>query len=401
MSRATPALAALLLVIAGVAPAAVATGTMSAPVQPADDPVVGVSENTSRVLLLTDADAAAFQDASPTVTKALAAGHASLSIEFKREQIDRKLSRVDSEAIEHAILENATDWAAARLAALQERERTARAAFASGDITAAEYVLTLGMIHAEAAKLAAFLDGSSDEGTLYSYARGYSDIRSEVSRISAQTALVRGPVRERVATVVRGDREAIRVHVTTGNGVMLSTIDGDQYVRETIRPGNADPELAEDFSNDIIQKFNTIYPWLDNSSFGPSIFFRGGYAYYYTTNHGHGRISVYMDATTNDVYAEYQWKTLAELPFEIGESTTEGNTTLNVSRTYAGGPLHVATQNRSGAPTDTRIYVNGTLVGSTGSDGELWTISPAGTYNVTAGQSPVSAEVNVTARPVP
>ena len=87
MSRVRPALAALVLVVATAATGFAATGTLSAPAQPGDDPTVGVSENTSRVLLLTRADAAGFDSAAVSVTDALGAGHEEIGRASCRERV--------------------------------------------------------------------------------------------------------------------------------------------------------------------------------------------------------------------------------------------------------------------------------------------------------------------------
>jgi hypothetical protein len=400
MPRARPVLVALLLVAAGAVPAAVATGAVSAPVEPTDDPVVGVSENTTRVLLLTEADAAAFREPNASVTNALAAGHASLTNDFELERIDRKLTRADTDAARRAILENATDWASVRLETLEERERTARARFASGDITASEYVLALGTIHAEATHLGDFLRDSSEGDTLYDYADDYDDLQTAVSQLQVQTALLRGPVRERIADVIRGDRERFRLQVTAGNGVMLATLEDDQYVRETVRPENLDAETGGEATGSLNIIFDR-YPWTGNHSRSHGLVFRGYYAFDFTADHEHGTLSLYQDSTTEKVYAEYQEIDLSKVPVVVADSATANNTTLNVSRTYSGGPLNVAVENATGAPVDAPVYVNGTEVGTTGTSGDLWTISPAGEYNVTTVRNGTEVELNVTAAPAP
>ena len=400
MSRVRPVLAALLLVVASAAVTLAAGGAVTAPVEPADDPVVGVSENTTRVLLLTDAQAAGFQSPNASVTDSLDAGYDDFEASFLLERVEQRLDSAGNQAAKRAILDNATSWAAERVASLREREQNARAAFAAGDISARAYVTQIGVIHAEAESLRDYLGRPTSEGTLYAYAIVDDSIRTRISHLRAQLATVQGPVRERVAAVVTGDRASLRLHVTVGNGVMLSTIDG-QYVRETYRPGNLDSEVTNTLP-DARAMIKDLYPWIWNTSGGPSStrVFRG-YAFESSVDHAHGRLVVFGDSTTERIFVERQWKTLSQLPAEVQATASANNTTMLVSQTYTGGPLQVRVENTTGAPVDATVTLADNEVGPTGADGELWTLSPAGEYAVTASYDNVTLEVNVTSTPAP
>jgi hypothetical protein len=401
MPRVRPAVAAAVVLVAVAAVAGlVAAGAVSAPVQPGDAPVAGASENTSRVLLLTEADAAAADSASPTVTESLAAGHAALSTEFRLERTRQRLDAVDARDAQREVLETEIGWAADRVTALLEREQAAREAFVAGDIDAETYLVAVGRIHAEARSLEQFLGEPATTGTLYSLASPHEGLRPQISRARARLQSVVGPVRERVAGVVTGDRDRVRVHVTVGNGVMLSTIDGGQYVRETYRPDNVDSETSADYG-DPISFVEETYPWTANNSRAPSYSLLGNYAVFFTTNHDHGELAMYADVTTNRVYVERQWKTLSGLPATFETTSAANNTTLLVSRTYAGGPVKLRVENASGEPLDAAIRIDGDTVGETGFDGELWVLSPAGEYSVAATADGVTLTANVTAPPAP
>jgi hypothetical protein len=401
MSRVRPALVAVLLVVASATAALAVGGSVSAPVEPGDDPVVATSENSTRVLLLTRADAAGFDGPETSVTNTLESGYADLSTDFQLKTVEHRLDAADGRDAERAVLENATDQAAEHVDELLERERRIRAAYAAGDATATQYVVALGTIHAEARSISQMLGQTSSSGTLYEYAAGYSGVRSDISHLRAKLAMVEGPVREEIAAVVHGDRDQVRVHVTVGNGVMLATIEDDQYIRETVRPDNVDDELGGTFSEatGIIQE---RYPWLSENSTSPSIETRGDFAFYHTASYDHGQIIAYIDTTTERVYVERHEQTLAQLPTETEVTNTANNTTLSTSRTYTGGPLLVSVNNASGAPVDATISLDGTQVGGTGIDGRLWLLSPAGDYTITADPADgPTLRANVSAPPAP
>lgn len=399
MSRVRPALAALVLVVATAATGFAATGTLSAPAQPGDDPTVGVSENTSRVLLLTRADAAGFDSAAVSVTDALGAGHEGLTTTYRLERLDSALAATDSEAERRALVQREIRWASNRTSALVEREREARAAYAAGDINATEYLTTVGAVHSAARSLETFLGDPTSVRALYTLADPYDGLKPQISRTRARLQSALGPVRERLAAVVRGERGSARVHVTVGDGVMLSTVENGVYVRETFRPGNLDQTTGN--YGDPIAFVRETYPWVANNSRAPSYSLLGRYAVLFSTSHGHGELEVYYDVSTDRVYVERQQKRLAQTAVTYDSSTSANDTTLHVSRTYTGGPVQVRVENATGAGLDAPVTLAGSDVGSTGDDGELWTVSPGGEYEVSVEVDGQTLNATAVANPRP
>jgi len=403
MSRARPAVVAVLLVVASATAALAVSGSVSAPVQPSDDPVVATSENSTRVLLLTEADAAEFSQPTASVTDTLDSGYAELSTDLRFKQVEQRLEAAETPAEKRQVLENATRTAERRLESLQTREQAARSQFASGQITSREFLFEISTIHAEATRLVSTIGRSTSEGTLYDYAGTLTedtDVRPRLSRVRTQLAGLEGPVRERVAAVVHGDRDAIRVHVTVGDGLMLSTIDGGEYVRETYRPDNLADETAD--YGDARGLVNSLYPWIEQITPESSLTLSANYAIIYNVNHPHGQLAVWVNAATERVYVERQEVVLSQLPADAEVTHTTNNTTLSTSRTYAGGPLLVQVQNASGAPVDATISLDGLEVGETDNDGRLWLLSPAGDYTITADPADgPTLQANVSAPPKP
>jgi len=404
MSRVRPALAALVLVVAATAATGLAAtgGPLAAPVQPGDDPTVGVSENSSRVLLLTRADATASNSSTVSVTDSLGAGHEGVTAAYRLETLDSALENADSDAERRALIEREIEWAADRTTALVERERAARAAYASGDSTATEYLTTVGAVHAAAESVESFLGDGNTPSSLYTFAeeRNYGELTTEVSRNRARLQTVLGPVRDRAAAVVQGDSESARLHVTVGDGVMLAAVDGDQYVRETVRPGNLDEATSPTYG-DPVAYIGDTYPWTKNNSRGASYSLLGQYAVLFSTSHGHGELSVYYDVSTERVFVERQRLQLSATPVRYESSASADNTTLQVSRTYTGGPVNVRVQNGTGAPVDAPVVLDGAGVGATGDDGELWAVSPGGEYEVSVTVDGETLDATVVANPQP
>lgn len=399
MSRVRPALAALVLVVATAATGFAATGALSAPVQPGDDPTVGVSENTSRVLLLTRADAAGFESADLSVTDSLDAGHEGLTTTYRLERLDSALAAAESDVERRALIQREITWASNRTSALVERERQAREAYAAGDINATQYLTTVGAVHSAAQSLETFLGDPTSVRALYTYADPYDGLKPQISRTRARLQSVLGPVRERAAAVVRGEQESARVHVTVGDGVMLSAVDGDEYVRETYRPGNLDQEISG--YGDPIAFVRETYPWVANNSRAPSYSLLGRYAVLFSTSHSHGELEIYYDVSTERVYVERQQQRLSQMPVTYDSSTSANNTTLLVSRAYTGGPVNVRVENATGGGIEAPVTLAGSDVGTTDEDGELWAVSPGGEYEVSVEVDGETLNATVVANPRP
>jgi len=396
MSRVRPALAALVLVVATATTGLAATGALSAPVQPSDGPTVGVSENTSRVLLLTRADAAGFDSAGLSVTHSFDAGHEGMTTTYRLERLESALGAADSEAERTALVQREVEWATNRTTALIEREQAARAAYAAGEINATQYLTTVGAVQAAASSLERYLGDKTSERALYTLA----DEKNAISRTRARLQSVIGPVRERAAAVVRGERERARLHVTVGDGVMLSTVDGDEYVRETYRPDNLDEATGTGYGSPTAFVAET-YPWVSNNSRSPSYLLMAEYAVQLSTSHTHGQLELYYDVSTERVYVERQRKQLSETPVTYESSASANNTTLLVSRTYTGGPVNVRVENATGGGIQAPVTLAGADAGTTGENGELWAVSPGGEYEVSVAVDGETLNATVVANPRP
>lgn len=188
--------------------------------------------------------------------------------------------------------------------------------------------------------------------------------------------------------------------MTVGDGVMLSTIDGDRYVRETVRPGNLDEATAPSYGDPVAYIAET-YPWTTNNSRSPSYRLLGRYAVLFSTSHSHGELEVYYDVSTERVYVERQQQRLSQTNVTYDSSTSVNNTTLHVSRTYTGGPVNVRVENATGGGIQAPVTLDGAEVGTTGEDGELWTVSPGGEYEVSVEVDGETLNATVVANPRP
>ncbi|MFB6070321.1 MAG: hypothetical protein ABEJ76_04795 [Halanaeroarchaeum sp.] len=389
MERAVPALLAALLVVAsagavvGIAPPGPPTATT---------PVDGVSGNTTDVLRLETIDASTFDRATLVVTGALDAQSSAMVNAFTRYRVRTAFEAASTPAAKRVVVRNASSWVRTRTAELLETEREARNRYVSGELSARAYLATLGRLQMQATAV---------ERT----ARAVADLSSRVdadvdlARILPDLQTLQGPIREGLAAAVRGEGASDRTFVAVStNGFVLAQMSDGIYVRETVRYDNRDAAIGQLGFDRAEQRFNELYPWASAHKDRISMGAVGPDVYVVEYTHTHGYIDAALDASTNQIFREVQRKRLAETPVVAAETTVQNNTTVAVSPTYAGGPLRVNVTNRTGAPMTVPVAVNETAVGTTGEDGTVWAISPAGTYNVTVETPQGPIRVAVTAR---
>jgi len=71
---------------------------------------------------------------------------------------------------------------------------------------------------------------------------------------------------------------------------------------------------------------------------------------------------------------------------------------VTLRRSSETGPMRVsATDTETGASVDGRVTIDGQRVGSTGSDGALWTVEPRSGYEVTVETNATRTTVSVPA----
>lgn len=374
MDRAVPALLAALLVVVTTAPALAAAPT---PTQ-ARTPIDGISANTTDVLVLDTVQASNFAQADLVVTGAIDADAGDLAATFETYRVQAAYDAATTDRERRRVLENASEWLRTQTETMMAAERRARSRYAAGETSARSYLATLGRLQLRADHLETTIDRVDA-------LRAKADAPIVVDTLRPDLQTLQGPIRQRLAAAIRGEGASGRTFVAVSpRGVVLAQERGGTYTRETVRLDNRDAAVGHLGFDAAEQRFADLYPWASANKQRISMGALGPDVFVVELTHTHGTVDAALDASTNQVFREVQTKRLADTPVDVGWNVTANETTLSVSRTYAGGPLHVAVRNETGAPVQATVVVNGTAVGSTGADGSLWTISPAGPYNVSA-----------------
>lgn len=408
-----PIILALLLAVAAPAaaiPSSAPTTQSSAATLTADTQVYA-PENTSAMLTLgEDADETrAFARPTLDVGTALAVQKDAMDSELSIRSLDAQFEGAETRGDRRDLLLKYATYIDTRRSELAAREKTARESFRNGSISGEVYVQKLVLIQARAQNLQQEIDRVRD----------YESEVSEFSLIGLlgpfekQLLSYRGPVVDRATGSSFGTASPIRVYVSAAeNGIVLSMIEDGSYVREAFREDlrNLDDEgqLTQEQAKRIVER---TYPWATNNSFGSS--WRGfnpeGY-HYRETEYEHGLIISYIDVSGEAVFKEHQTKYLTPsaasrndreltMPRGPGVTANESGLLLTVNRSYPGGPMYVALQdNETGEFVEGTVAIDGETVGQTSADGGLWTLSPAGSFNVSAasGLNVVSVQTRAT-----
>jgi hypothetical protein len=289
-----------------------------------------------------------------------------------------------------------------RVISLRSAQSRTASAFRDGDITQREALVRLARIDIEARALETRRERLA---TLAEETPEFSVDAGRMDSLSRELDSVTGPVRAHAAAVLQGQSDPTRFYVaTSAESVVLSTIVGDAYVREAYRgdvrnrtTNRMSPEEAFDIAN---RSYPTIWSLRTDTEILGS-----GDSYLVRVSYPGGDLSAFVDSGSRNVFKEFQRRPLADVDRGEAVSDTRDGLRLEVNRTYPGGPLRVRlTESSTGDPVDANVTVGrdggeSRLVGATGEDGELWTVSPGNRFTVTAIRG--NSVVLVTTSPAP
>jgi len=286
---------------------------------------------------------------------------------------------------------------------LRGRQQAAIDAFNGGEITPKEFLIELATISARAEALEdriAMLERQADE------IEGFSLSRADP--LTYELRAFGGPVRDRAVDAIRGTEPATRFFVTTGpEGYELATIDDDVYVREAFRGAVRSGDTSETIEpSTAVNITKRSYPRIE--AIGSTSASVSGATNIVTVTGENVTLTAFIDSSSERVFKEYQ-----RIPLATHESSSAATNVLNglritVNRTHPGGPMRIhVVEAETGNPVNLTVTLSkgpaeGVEVGRTGADGTLWTLSPRGSFTVTAVGTDTAAtflETNATDAP--
>lgn len=368
----TPIIYALVLVLVLTSGAGGLSGSGLAPEPSGPSPTPGnVTQpipNTAAYLAIKDGfiNETTTDAVTLDVGGSLAFGTNDLDGEFQSEQFEAAYDQANSSEKE-TMKNNALNRSEQKLNALKQRQRDAISAYNNGEISTQTFLRRLVLISSEANQVDKFViritDGSGGE-------------------FQKELEPLRGPVRSLLQNTFQGDRNAPNRYFvrTTDHGVVLATINKDQYVREAFLSGARTVPSPDGIKNMsmAIAIAQERYPHVGNED--KKVEQRGDiFGLEYT--HSHGNLTTFLDENSGKVFYEKQYKQISsELTADPNSTTNEF--TMTVWTTHEGGPLIVKlTESEHGTSRNGTVAVGNETVGETGETGEagiLYTLQPAG-----------------------
>ncbi|NLV14175.1 DUF7096 domain-containing protein [Haloarcula argentinensis] len=393
--RPLSAVGVILLMLVSVA--APVTGFAS-PAQTADGsdqlPQITTVANTTNHLAIpaSDVRSTTYNRSSIDVGVAVAAGSSDLRSDYATTTFEQQFFQRDSETARDRLVDETLTDIERQRTSLERRNQAAIQQYASGTITATEFLRQRALIDAESRQLTDRLERvRTAAGTAPDYSLSPNQrFRLENNRGVLKT--YRGPISQRISVETAGETEPNAVYVeVSSEGYMLSTVSDGQYTRETYLGQDREQTAIDQFArtNDSLGAVNTraenLYPWLYSEQY-PSVQAYGRSAIYQIqADHSNGQLTAYLDGGTTNVFYETQHLKLTTVDRSEVATNVNQSVRVRVQQSFESGPLLVTVaDNSTGSRADATVRINGKRIGTTGTGGSLWTVEPRGEYTVTA-----------------
>jgi len=369
-------------------------GSVSAPIE--------TSQNTSGYLSLPDhaRASAQFGNATLDVAGTVAMDTAQLQTELNETATREAIQSAESSTNKTAIVRRAADSIQNRTVSLRDRQQRIIGAYNRGEISSEALLQQLAIIDAESRQIERFTRDIRQTADL---TPGYTlpnSLRTRLKRFGSlrmSSTVLRGPIRGNVGQALSGEQDEFTVYIeTTNDGIALSRLSGNLFVRETFLASENEQNSPSEFTqgsevpisnfSSAIQRARELYSWSFENRLSASLNrYSGTSVYQISIDHTQGQLTSYIDGTTTNVFREIQEKRLSRLPISSTATNTTTNLSIRANLTHESGPMNVSVIDpETDEPADARITVNGQFVGETDADGKLWTIQPYGPVTINA-----------------
>ncbi|SNZ16134.1 hypothetical protein SAMN06269185_2704 [Natronoarchaeum philippinense] len=325
-----------------------------------------------------------YAGASAGIGSSLGDADAELRAAFAATRIENSYGAAASDAGRQRIINQSVDDIKATIGELHEREQAAAQRYARGEITGAEFLSTIGRIHAEATAL---------ETRVNTVTELASDERARDIRLNGQLARFQTPMRADIAAALEGDRgpvEDIRI-ASNGSNVVMDRIVGSEYRRESVQydsyvndgPIRFESLLDVTDGMDVSERGAELYPWIYSNSRNDNSHRWYNSLMWVRIEHDRGTLQTFLDGTTRDVVLEYHELDVSDLETSPTVSNTANGIKVAAHRVPDGGPVRVNVTTPDGAALDANVTIDDHTV-AVGDDGTEWIPARSGPVSVTA-----------------
>jgi len=291
----------------------------------------------------------------------------------------------------------------ARIDTLEARQSTALSEYNDGDISARRFVAELTAVDAGAQSVEAQFDRIVQRAGVFMP----GELQTRIDNLRAELVPLQGDVRDRAASAIAGETPATDVYtLTSPTGIVATTVEGERFYREAYLAANRDPGGEDNFVNEedstginpANARASELYPWAYSQD-SPEISRQGTTSVYtFVIDHSQGQLVTNLDGATRNVFREMQVLRTNRVPTSTFENETE-TLAVRVETSFGTGPMEVAVSDPvTGELLNATVHVGEYRVGTTGSDGSLWTTAPHRTRVVTVRTEDSSVSVEVPTR---
>ncbi|WP_411714444.1 hypothetical protein [Natronomonas sp.] len=361
-------------------------------------------ENTSEYLAPPEGgiDRSGQQNISIDVAGAVSANAGEVQLTYLRVSTQRAYRDAQTDAERRAMVNESARKYAERVDRFESTEQRAIERYRLGEISERELLRTLSVVSQKATTLSDAVEQLETRASNL----GMDETAARLSTDQVRLARLDSPVRNDIGAALDGER-TVRVHVeSSGDALVLVTVERSgvepTYVREAHNPSAKTVNIGDRYNSSplrALDRIEELYPWVIDNDDGISATAIGTSqvrVYRFIVAHPHGQLEAHLDGGSGNILREVQRKNVGRVPTTTIE-TTEGDLTLRLNTTRAGGPLGISTiDDTTGERLDARVTVNNDRIGSTGGR-ELWTVAPRGTVavNVTHNGRTVTIQTNL------
>lgn len=358
--------------------------------QTTDGQVTIVSDANSTNYLapsVVDVTSEQYQDVSMDASSAATVAVQEIHNEHDRETFNRQLQSTDTgeqTEIAQGQLENITD----RLNRLDAMQHDLFRRYSENEISTETLLRELTELQTAIQAQSMLVDQAEE------YAEPPNEFRIRLETL-VDAVSVEQPVTDRVQETLVGDSESMTVFVQSATeGLVLATVEDGVHYRQATLLNERNLEGEDQFGGNLSlggysqaqQGMKELYPWaydIPNLRFGgesPSVYSK---IYQLGQTHPHGELTAYFDGTTTNIFHENQRISVTSMPTNNTVSNTTAAGTVTVEGTRESGPLSVSVQDGNQVVSGATVLIEDQRVGTTSTDGNLWTVQPSGAFNVT------------------
>ncbi|WP_049893681.1 DUF7096 domain-containing protein [Halogranum rubrum] len=404
--------AVFLLVSSGVGAASLPGLAASSPDSDALSSTADIAQNRTQTNVLTLTQSSVqrtnFTQSSANASAALTIRDTRISRQLNTKRTETTLDSVDVESERQAYIRRALTEVEIRTSELRQEEREAFRRHSTGELSTTGLTVQLARIDTASEQLAQNVTRLNDAAEDI---EGFS-VQTRVDAIQLELQTLRGPMRDHTAEAVRGEIPPSRVYAsTTADGVVLTTISDDTYVREVYdgsrRVPTSNAQLTpEEIDTLVRQSYPTL--WERWGSSGGSA--RESDVWITEIPYRRGKLTAFIDKDTpGRVFKEAQTLRLNRTPPTAQLNATRVGLRLTVHPSYPGGPMLIKVENaRTGDPVRADVSIisppqsntDPVPIGTTNSSGALWAVSPQENFTVQAIKVDTQSVVDMRVQPV-